>query len=146
MTILVAVEEDDRQTELPRVAADLASTYGDELIALHVVPTETFLETQQNATSLDKVDAQPIERAESEAAETARSVVEETVDESIDITGVGRVGEPADSIVSTSEDVDARYLVIGGRRRSPVGKAVFGSAAQSILLTADRPVVTVMKE
>lgn len=146
MTVVVAVEEDDRQTELPRVAADLATTYGDELIAVHVVPTEEFLETQQNATSLAKVEPQPIERAESEAAETARSIVEDTVDDSGNVTGEGRVGDPAEHVVSMSEDVEARYLVIGGRHRSPVGKAVFGSTTQSVLLNADRPVVTVMNK
>lgn len=146
MTILVAVEENDRQTEHPKVAADLASTYGDELIAVHVIPTEEFLNNQQNANSLAKVGAQPIERAESEAAEMARSIVEDTVHDPVDISGKGRVGKPAESIVSIGEDVGARFIVIGGRRRSPVGKVVFGSTGQSVLLKADQPVVTVMEK
>ncbi|MEV5720378.1 universal stress protein [Amycolatopsis mediterranei] len=38
---------------------------------------------------------------------------------------------------------DVELLVIGMKRRSPVGKAVLGSLAQRLLLTADVPVLAV---
>jgi nucleotide-binding universal stress UspA family protein len=55
----------------------------------------------------------------------------------------GRVGQPETQVRSLAEEVDARYVVIGGRNQSPVGKAMFGSTTQSILLNSDRPVLTV---
>ncbi|MFU8867653.1 universal stress protein, partial [Natronococcus sp.] len=42
-----------------------------------------------------------------------------------------------------AERFDADLLVLGARRRSPVGKAVFGSVAQSVLLETDRPAMVV---
>lgn len=39
--------------------------------------------------------------------------------------------------------VDADLLVIGARRRSPVGKALLGSVAQTVILEADIPVLVV---
>jgi nucleotide-binding universal stress UspA family protein len=62
------------------------------------------------------------------------------------VTPVGLVGDITDEILEYAAEHDARYLVIGGRRRSKVGKAFFQSTTQNILLRADRPVITVMRD
>ncbi len=49
----------------------------------------------------------------------------------------------AEQLVGVAEEVDASCLVIGLRRRSPVGKLILGSSAQRILLDATCPVLTV---
>lgn len=51
--------------------------------------------------------------------------------------------EPADVLLETAVDHDAVLLVIGLRRRSPVGKLILGANAQRILLDAACPVLAV---
>ncbi len=50
-------------------------------------------------------------------------------------------GDPADIITNTAEDLAPDMIVLGGRKRSPIGKAIFGSVAQSVILNSDHPVV-----
>lgn len=50
---------------------------------------------------------------------------------------------PSEDLLEVSDEVAAEMIVIGLRRRSPVGKLIMGSQAQSILLEADRPVLAV---
>ncbi len=52
----------------------------------------------------------------------------------------------AASILSVAEQTSADLIVIGIRRRSPVGKLFTGSTAQAILLGADCPVVGVKQK
>ncbi len=52
-------------------------------------------------------------------------------------------GEVADEVLRVASETDASVIVIGLRRRSPVGKLLMGSSAQRILLDADRPVLAV---
>ena len=51
--------------------------------------------------------------------------------------------EPAEDLIAVAEEVAADVIVIGLRRRSPVGKLILGSNAQRILLDAPCPVLAV---
>lgn len=51
--------------------------------------------------------------------------------------------EAADELIATAEQEQAELIVIGLRRRSPVGKLILGSNAQRVLLDAKCPVLAV---
>lgn len=54
-----------------------------------------------------------------------------------------RGNDPAEDLVDVAEESDADFIVIGLRRRTPVGKLILGSNAQRILLDASCPVLAV---
>jgi nucleotide-binding universal stress UspA family protein len=60
-----------------------------------------------------------------------------------DVRQGGHVGDAADEVLRVAEELNASVIVIGLRRRSPVGKFLLGSNAQRVLLGADRPVLAV---
>lgn len=171
MAILAAVDGESVPDRVVEVGADLAESHGEELIVVHVMDEEAFEKRREagesDATLLgerlapdigyggtrpsssesgSRTDRYNVEDAQRDAERVARGVVEETLDDPSQATCVGRVGEPVEEILGEADRQDVRYLVIGGRKRTPVGKAVFGSFTQSILLNADRPVMTVMSE
>ncbi|MFB6157394.1 MAG: universal stress protein [Haloferacaceae archaeon] len=141
MTIVAAVDGDTEQDRVASVAADLASAYDDDLVVVHVLTEKRFQERRE---------ADPDYTAEEgteDAENVAETVTEATLDGvDVDVTYRGRIGNVVDHVIEETERYDARYLVVGGRTRSPVGKAVFGSATQSLLLESDRPVVSVKGE
>ena len=51
--------------------------------------------------------------------------------------------EPAEDLIEVAEEHSADLLVIGLRRRSPVGKLILGSQAQRVLLDAPCAVLAV---
>ena len=51
--------------------------------------------------------------------------------------------DPGDQILDVAQQTNAELIVIGLRRRTPVGKLIMGSQAQMILLEADCPVLAV---
>ena len=61
----------------------------------------------------------------------------------VEVRQDAHAGDLSDEVVRVAGAVDASVIVIGLRRRSPVGKLLMGSTAQRILLDADRPVLAV---
>jgi nucleotide-binding universal stress UspA family protein len=57
-----------------------------------------------------------------------------------------RGNEPAEDLIAVAEEENAEFIVIGLRRRTPVGKLILGSNAQRILLDASCPVLAVKAE
>jgi nucleotide-binding universal stress UspA family protein len=51
--------------------------------------------------------------------------------------------DPADDLINVATESNADFIVIGLRRRSPVGKLILGSNAQRVLLDAPCPVLAV---
>ena len=65
------------------------------------------------------------------------------LDVKLEVRQGAHAGDVADEVLRVAEEADASLIVIGLRRRSPVGKLILGSSAQRILLDADRPVLAV---
>ncbi|MFB6354600.1 MAG: universal stress protein [Halobacteriales archaeon] len=144
MTILAAIDENPRSQNVVEVAYDLATTYDDTLVALHVVPEEDFEAHKRSLADNPEFHDFSLAQEADSARRIARRVVVDTVDD-VDRSRLdprGRVGDIADEILAEADRLDPRFLVIGGRRRSPVGKALFGNTAQQILLKAECPVVS----
>jgi len=76
--------------------------------------------------------------AQMESAKRARERLDAA---GADVTLRGESGDPADRLVAVAAELDVDAVCVGGRDRSPAGKALLGSVAQSVSLRVDRPVV-----
>ena len=89
---------------------------------------------------------QDFDRAASHKVETEMDEVRSKLDAAgveHEIRQLVRGFEPAEDLIGIASEVSAELIVIGLRRRSPVGKLILGSNAQRILLDAKCPVLAV---
>ena len=77
-----------------------------------------------------------------------QEVQADLADSGVEVTvrGLVRGKEPAEDLIAVAEETDAALIVIGLRRRTPVGKLILGSNAQRVLLDAPCPVLAVKAE
>ena len=71
-------------------------------------------------------------RSESELERIATDAAADGVD--MEVRQLVRGNEPAEDLISVADETGADLIVIGLRRRTPVGKLILGSNAQRILL------------
>ena len=56
---------------------------------------------------------------------------------------LGSEYDPAEQILDTATEVGAELIVLGTRKRTPVGKFLLGSTIQKVILDAEAPVLCV---
>ncbi|RQH02347.1 universal stress protein [Natrarchaeobius oligotrophus] len=168
MAIVAAIDGTPSSRTVVQTAHDVARAFDEELVVLHVMEQEEYDRIAERAsgptsgtpsypftpsegsfspsTGGQSAEGYPVDNAAEDAATVARQFAEEVLPEGTEFSTDGRVGEPTEQILRTADSHDAHMLVIGGRQRSPVGKALFGSTTQSVLLNSERPIVTCMHE
>jgi nucleotide-binding universal stress UspA family protein len=97
-------------------------------------------EARLRSAALVVVDTSQEAEAGDLAAELAASGI------TYEIRTPADVDDSADELIRIAETTDADFIVIGLRRRSPVGKLLLGSNAQRVLLDAACPVLAVKAE
>jgi nucleotide-binding universal stress UspA family protein len=140
-TVLVAVGPGDEARAHPVVAAvrDIAEPAGATVVLGHVFPPDRFEEMSDRLGFGD--DAVPDAIAARHT--TVQSFRDRFAEAGLDVRISGRVGSIGEGIVALAEETDADLVFVGGRKRRPTGKAVFGSTAQTVLLEAPCPVTFV---
>ena len=138
MVIVAAVDRSDRAERVVAEAVELSNAFDEPLHVVHVMDESDYVRLEQ--TAFEKTGRSiPIEKVRNIAKGHAEDVA---ADVAAEFEPVGLMGDAASMVLSYAEEQDARYIVVTGRKRSPAGKALFGSVVQSILLNADRPIVS----
>jgi nucleotide-binding universal stress UspA family protein len=140
MTVLAAVDGEREYDRVIKIGKELAAAYDESLVVVHVMPDEEFARRQADRPEYY------LSTAQEDARGTARGVVRGSLDGLEDVELSGEVGDIVNTVVRKIGYLEARYLVVGGKRRSPVGKAVFGDLTQDLMLESTCPVVTVLRD
>ncbi|AUX10847.1 universal stress protein UspA [Halalkaliarchaeum desulfuricum] len=146
-TVLLAIgpDEADRIDRLTEETIELAEPNDATVVIAHVLDQDAYDELAV------KLGFDP-DNGEVFPTDVVRrhSLIRELTDEleaaGIDVEIRGAVGDRGDQIVRLASEVGADSVVVGGRRRSPTGKAVFGSVAQEVMLSSPCPVTFVRND
>jgi nucleotide-binding universal stress UspA family protein len=129
MTSIVVgfVDRPEGHAALERAIAE-ASRHGVRLVVAHGRPDSVGVDGG-------------VPNADDSAASLRNALAGATVE--YDVVEIGVADSYADALVAIADQTAADMIVIGLRRRSPLGKLVLGSNAQRILLDATCPVLAV---
>ncbi len=129
MTVAVAHQVSATSAVAMRQAVCEARLRETDLAVLHVVP--------------EALDADRTEAYRAGISDEIEKVLRPDTDLSWELHLATGASDLGDALVGLADQVDAELLVIGARRRSPMGKALMGSVAQTVVLEANVPVLVV---
>jgi len=143
-TVMLAVgtEDEERTERLAEEAIAVAKPAGAEVVLTHVFTDEEF-DGVKTRLGVDETSEGSTPDAVAERHTTTRALSKALTEAGVSHSVRGAVGDHADEVVEAAARVGADRVVVGGRRRSPTGKAVFGSVAQEVLLSSPCPVTLV---
>ncbi len=148
-TVLLAVGEDDEDQvdAIGGTAVDIAGPAGATVALAHVYTSEEY-QTYRSQLDFDS-DSEVTPDDVAKRHTPIRELGDLMSDNDIDFSWHGRLAgddSTGERIVALAKELDADLVLVGGRNRSPAGKAVFGSTTQEVLLNAPCPVTFVRRE
>ena len=148
--LLPVGRSDDRRIEsLASTAAELGGLMQSTVCILHVFTESRFAQVRDRLDHDPDAPPDPDEAARHvrPVRAVARQLGPPLRDYGSTVRIAGRIGETvSDEIVAATAEIDAKQVLVGGRRRTPVGKVKTGSTAQRVLLDAPCPVTFVRDE
>ncbi|WP_336338649.1 universal stress protein [Haloarcula brevis] len=143
MVIVAAVDDSDRAASILREADTLAERFDETIHVLHVMKRSEAIQVEEDSANPDEVVS--IGELRDRASRTAADAIE-SHPTNAPTEAIGRIGDPAAEVVDYAQANDTRYIVVSPQKQSATGKMLFGSVAQSILLNADCPVVSLVAQ
>lgn len=131
--ILVPVDSNEEYAKSQLVPA------GEELsvTVVHVFEELDRVAETLGGTFVDDRD----EKLSRNPPETVDWIVEQIRDRGIRVSQESMVGTPAEEILNAAEEVNADAILLAGRKRSAVGKLLFGATSQRVIIDSDREIV-----
>jgi len=138
----VLVPVDDDEERLDRQLRALRGLPGRDELEATVLHVYEEIDTMPDEAGPDVIVSinEDIEALQG-TPDTLDRAVEAIESLGIPVDVVTTQGDPEDGITEVAADVGADAILVAGRRRSPVGKAVFGSVTQGVILQSERPVI-----
>ncbi|KAA9396613.1 universal stress protein [Haloarcula sp. CBA1130] len=137
---LVPVDEDTDRSLLAARAVESLLNADESVEAVLLNVYEEF-----EATGEGKVKSEDI-WDETNFPESVNAAADHLESAGVSVSKRREHGDPAEEIVAVAEEIDAESIVLSGRKRSPAGKMLFGSVTQSVMLSADCPVMVYLPE
>lgn len=131
----VLMPVDENATRARRQATYVTALPGGDDIEVSVLHAWTG--------DLDNVPKDAVGTQTIDHVESVRAVVDELEAHGVSYEVVDGAGDPEDLILSVVEDETPDEIVMSRGKQSPVGKAVFGSVTQRVMLNVAVPVVVV---
>jgi len=135
--ILVPLDQSVPAESVVPLVADLARGAGATVRLLHVAPVPDALVTTQGRVVV-YVD-QEVQRLEAQALDYLRTV--EAWLDGIPVEVAVRFGDPVEEILREATTFEADLVALTTTGRSALGRAVFGSVAESVFRKAPLPVL-----
>ncbi len=138
--ILAPTDFSDVSVETVNRASELAEHFGAELLVAHVIPPVPTLPSDPHFNfEVPAYQDALRESAERRLNETVQALVDRGIRTRTTVTH----GDPAREIVRIAHDAKADLIVIATHGLTGWQHIVFGSVAEKVVRTADRPVLTV---
>lgn len=138
--VLLAIGRLDGSSALEEVAVKFALDSGMALTVLHVLTEEMLDRLRESASEERRYDDTIVEDLVGQIAYRIATIAPGSV---LEFRVRVIEGDPARQVLDMLRKGDYVYGVIGVRSRSRVGKLVFGSTAQSVLLQSPCPILAV---